>query len=107
MRKLFSILSVALVALFAVGCDKQNGDITNTTNAAFEFQNAKVTTTTAEVQVVPADETALYFAAIVEASEIAELNDTEIIAKFTDAQDISFTKGKKTLPQSLHQTLSM
>ena len=97
MRKLFSILSVALVALFAVGCDKQNEEQSNATNAAFEFQNAKVTTTTAEVQVVPADATALYFATIVEALEIAELNDTEIIAKFTDAQDISFTKGKKTL----------
>ena len=97
MRKLFSILSVALVALFAVGCDKNNEDKPNATNVAFGFQNAKTTTTSVEVEVVPSDASTLYFAAIVEALEIADLNDGEIIAKFTDAQDISFTKGKKTL----------
>ena len=99
MRKLFSVLSVALVALFAVGCETSNkteGDISNS-NTDFVFQNAKTTTTTVEVEVVPADASTLYFAAIVEALEIKDLTDGQIISKFTDAQDVSFGKGKKTL----------
>ena len=99
MRKLFSVLSVALVALFAVGCEtssKTEGGISNT-NTGFEFQNAKTTTTTVEVEVVPSDASTLYFAAIVEALEIKDLTDGQIITKFTDAQDVSFGKGKKTL----------
>ena len=99
MRKLFSVLSVALVALFAVGCET-NGPEGGNTSMAFQFQNAKTTTNSVEVEVVPADASTLYFAAIVEAIEISDLNDGQIIAKFTDAQDISFTKGKKTLKAS-------
>ena len=99
MRKLFSVLSVALVALFAVGCETNSPEGGNT-SMAFQFQNAKTTTNSVEVEVVPADASTLYFAAIVEAIEISDLNDGQIIAKFTDAQDISFTKGKKTLKAS-------
>ena len=99
MRQLFSVLSVALVALFAVGCET-NGPEGGNTSMAFQFQNAKTTTNSVEVEVVPADASTLYFAAIVEAIEISDLNDGQIIAKFTDAQDISFTKGKKTLKAS-------
>ena len=99
MRKLFSVLSVALVALFAVGCET-NGPEGGNTSMAFQFQNAKTTTNSVEVEVMPADASTLYFAAIVEAIEISDLNDGQIIAKFTDAQDISFTKGKKTLKAS-------
>ena len=99
MRKLFSVLSVALVALFAVGCETNSPEGGNT-SMAFQFQNAKTTTNSVEVEVVPADASTLYFAAIVEAIEISDLNDGQIIAKFTDAQDISFAKGKKTLKAS-------
>ena len=99
MRKLFSILSVALVALFAVGCETFSGPEV-TSSVTFEFQNAKTTTNTVEVEVVPADNSTLYFAAIIEALEIKDMKDAEIITKLTDAQDISFTKGKKTLKAS-------
>ena len=96
MRKLFSLLSIALVALFAVGCDFGGNEVPQG-EAAFTFQNAKATTNSVEVEVVPADNSTLYFAAIVEAPEIKDLTDGEIITKLTDAQDISFSKGKKTL----------
>ena len=97
MRRLFSVLSVALVALFAVGCEKTSNPNSGETGVTFEFQNAKTTTTSVEVEVVPSDATTLYFAAIVEALEIQDLTDGDIITKLTDAQDISFAKGKKTL----------
>ena len=96
MRKLFSVLSVALVALFAVGCENNNPEGGNT-GVSFTFQNVKTTTSSVEVQVVPSDAAILYFAAIAEATELAGLNDAAIITKFTDAQDVSFTKGNKTL----------
>ena len=95
MRKLFSVLSVALVALFAVGCE--NNPEGGNTGVSFVFQNVKTTTSSVEVQVVPADDATLYFAAITEAADIANMDDAAIISMFTDAQDISFTKGKKTL----------
>ena len=97
MRKLFSVLSVALVALFAVGCETNNNPEGGKTSVEFEFQNAKTTTTSVEVEVIPSDASTLYFAAIIEALEIKDLTDGDIITKLTDAQDISFTKGKKTL----------
>ena len=95
MRKLFSVLSVALVALFAVGCE--NNPKGGNTGVSFVFQNVKTTTSSVEVEVVPADDATLYFAAITEAAELANMDDAAIISMFTDAQDISFTKGKKTL----------
>ena len=97
MRKLFSVLSVALVALFAVGCQKTNNTEGGKVDAAFDFQNVKATTNSIEVEVVPSDASALYFAAIIEALEIQDLADGDIISKFTEAQDITMTKGKKTL----------
>ncbi len=96
MRKLFSILSVALVALFAIGCEAI-GEGKGTAGVTFDFQNAKTTTNSVEVQVVPSDDSTLYIAAIIESLEIKDLTDGQIISKFTDAQDISVTKGKKTI----------
>ena len=96
MRKLFSVLSVALVALFAVGCETLSNQVGGT-DAAFEFQNEKTTTNSVEVEVVPANASTLYFAAIIESLEIKDLTDGQIITKFTDAEDITITKGKKTL----------
>ena len=95
MRKLFSVLSVALVALFAIGCETLGGDNTKTTT--FTFQNAKTTTTTVEVEVVPSDTEVRYVACIVKALEIKDLADNAIMDKFLDAEDIVFSKGKKTL----------
>ncbi|MBO7264667.1 MAG: hypothetical protein J6U91_00370 [Alistipes sp.] len=94
MRKLFSILSVLFVALFAVGCELTNPEENGVT---FKFQNIKTTTNSVEVEVVPSDETKLYLACIIEAPEIADLTDGQIISKFTDAKDLSVTKGSKTL----------
>ena len=96
MRKLFSILSVALVALFAVGCENNNPDA-GTSGVTFTFQNAKTTQSSVEVQVIPSDASTLYFACITVATELEGLTDSQIISKFTDAQDVSFTKGAKVL----------
>lgn len=94
MRKLFSVLSVLFVVLFAAGCETVGG---NTKTTTFTFQNAKTTTTTVEVEVVPSDAEVRYVAYIVKALEIKDLADNAIMDKFLDAEDIVFSKGTKTL----------
>ena len=96
MRKILSMMSVALVVLFAAGCETLGGKVEKT-GVTFEFQNVKTTTSSVEVQVVPSDASTFYFAAIIESLEIKDLTDGQIITKFSDAQDISFVKGNKTL----------
>ncbi|MBQ8205038.1 MAG: hypothetical protein IJZ78_04375 [Alistipes sp.] len=92
MRKLFSILSIALVSLFAFGCEK-GGDDTTTSGVSFQFQNAKTTASTAEVQVIPSDIEANYVATIVESSTIADKDDSAIIESMLSADNLKVKKG--------------
>ena len=96
MRKILSMMSVALVVLFAAGCEMLGGG-GEKTGVTFKFQNVKTTTSSVEVEVVPSDASTFYFAAIIESLEIKDLTDGQIITKFSDAQDISVVKGNKTL----------
>ena len=95
MRKLFALCSAAIVALFAVGCDF-GGDDTQS-GLTFEFKNEQVTTSSIKVDVVPSNDSSFYFAAIIEAPELLDLTDGQIITKLTEAEDVNFTKGTKTL----------
>lgn len=94
MRKLFSVLSVLFVVLFAAGCENIGG---GTKTMTFTFQNAKTTTTTVEVEVVPSDAEVRYIACIVKALEIEDLADNAIMEKLLDAEDIDISKGATTL----------
>lgn len=96
MRKLFSILSIALVSLFALGCEK-GGDDTTTSGVSFQFQNAKTTASTAEVQVIPSDIEANYVATIVESSTIADKDDSAIIESLLSADNLKVKKGPQYL----------
>lgn len=96
MRKLFSILSIALVALVAVGCDNGSDDH-GTSGVTFEFQNAKTTATSAEVQVIPSDATVNYVGAIVESATIADKSDADIITEMLAADDLKLKKGPQYL----------
>lgn len=103
MRKLLSILSIALVTLMAIGCEKAGNENTgneNTPGVTFQFQNAKTTTTTAEVQIIPSDIEVNYFAHIVESAEIADMSDKEIIDMSLTLEGIKAYKG----PQYLTRT---
>ena len=96
MRKLFSILSIALVSLFAFGCEK-GGDDTTTSGVSFQFQNAKTTASTAEVQVIPSDTEANYIATIVESTTIADKDDSAIIESMLSADNLKVKKGPQYL----------
>ena len=95
MRKLFSLLCVAFVALFAA-C-QQEGDEPTTSGVTFKFQDAKTTATTAEVQVIPSDATVNYVAAIVESATIADKDDATIIADMLGADNLKLRKGPQYL----------
>ena len=96
MRKFISMMMVALVALFAISCDKPSQE-EPTSGVTFQFQNAKTTATTAEVQVIPSDATANYVASIVESATIADKADSEIIEEMLAADDLKLKKGPQFL----------
>ena len=94
MRKLFSLLSVALVVLFAVGCETVPDSPSNdNTGVTFTFQNAKATTSSIEVQVVPSDVDVNYFASIVEKVTLADLDEATIVDSMLNSNDFKVRKG--------------
>lgn len=96
MRKLISMMMVALAALFTIGC-QDNPDSGDTSGVTFKFQNAKTTATTAEVQVIPSDIAVNYVAAIVESATIADKSDAAIIDEMLGADGLSLKKGPQFL----------
>ena len=115
MRKLCLLFSVAIISLFAVSCEPDSpadnnpvenpgdnnpvenpGDNTDddATGLTFTFQNDKVAANSAEVQVVPSDIEALYFANIVEASTLVDLDDEAIIESLMLSDDYNKHLGK-------------
>ncbi len=99
MRRLFSLLSVALVALFAVGCEV-NGPSNDNTGVTFTFQNQKSTSTSIEVQVVPSDAEVNYFASVVEKVTLADLDDATIIDTMLNSADFKVRKGPQYVSAS-------
>ncbi|MBQ8493590.1 MAG: hypothetical protein IJ464_04845 [Alistipes sp.] len=102
MRKLLSIFSIALVAMFAIGCenDEQGGNNGHTLN----FGEPTVTSSTIEVGIVPSDTASNYFAGIVAASELAGKDDsaiiTEYIQKLTMFTGVQFITAKNLQPET-------
>ena len=89
MKKLFTMLSLALVALFAVSCEKNpvgNG-------ASFTFGDAKITANTIEVPVTPADLTANYYANFLASADIAGKDDATIIDECLNSENFRTRKG--------------
>ena len=81
MRKLFSILSIALATLFAVGCqpsDKPGVD----GNKDLTLTDVVANSNTIKATITPADKSAKYFAGTVLNSEVESLNDSAIINNY-------------------------
>lgn len=97
MRKLLSILSIALVSLIAVGCDNDTENKGNggTTIGGFTFGTPEVICSAAKVSVTPEDDTVTYLAGILDNSKIEALDDAAIITNFK--QKLSKYVGKQTV----------
>ena len=98
MRKLFSLLSLAIM-FFMVGCE--TSDVPTKSSMSFTFTNVEVETTFFEVIVTPSDPEMAYYLAVVEASEIKDMDDTAIINNVISG-DIQATVNKGT--KSVNET---
>ena len=97
MRKLFSMMTLSLVVLFAASCEQTPDNVGGTSGVTFEFQNAKATANSIEVQVIPSDASVNYVAAIVESATIADKSDATIISDMLAADDLKLKKGPQYL----------
>ena len=86
MKKFLSIFSIALVALFAMGCET-NGEVNG--GKSFSFGEATIDASSIEVVVTPSDDTTLYYADIVATAELDGKDDATIIREW-------LTDGKHT-----------
>lgn len=105
MRKLLSIFSIALVAMFALGCDDANTDKPNGNNGVtINFGEPTVTSTSIEVGIVPADAQKNYFAGIVAAKDIESMDDATIITEYIQKLEMKkgaiFIKAEKLTPET-------
>ena len=94
MRKLFSILSIALVTLFAVGCqpsDEPNVD----GNKDLTLSGVSANSNTIKVTITPSDLSAKYFAGIVLNSEVESLDNAAIINNYL--QTLTMYNGEQTI----------
>lgn len=91
MRNLLSMMSVALLTIFAIGCepsDDGNGGVT------FAFTESSVTANSAEIIVTPSDKDATYYAGIVVSADIADKDDASIISDvLAGVYDFATLKG--------------
>jgi len=60
-----------------------------TEEVTFQVTLADVTATTANVNIVPSNEDATYFAAVAESSEVAALTDEQIVSNYVAAEDFA------------------
>lgn len=96
MRKLFSMMLLAFMALVGVGCDRPNqGDDDNKTD--FTFGEPNVTVSSIQVKITPTDATANYYATIVAAADIAEKSDAEIIDEAINSESFKTRKGTQLI----------
>lgn len=84
MRNFLSMMSVAMLMLFAIGCEPDDTPTPGGEAMTFNFANEVVTPTSVEVTVVPSDTEKKYYAGIVSAWDINTLSDAEIIGKVID-----------------------
>ncbi|MBR4963778.1 MAG: hypothetical protein IKZ32_00285 [Alistipes sp.] len=90
MKKIFIILNVAIMALFALGCENQNGGGDGIT---FKFGEASVTSSAIEVSVTPSDSNINYFADIFATDDIQGKDDTTIIDECLNSEKFRSRKG--------------
>lgn len=101
MRKLYLLLSVALMAIFAISCEPEpQGPAGDETGTTFTFQNEKATSTSIEVQVVPSDTEVNYFASVVEKVALADMDDATIIDTMLNSDDFKVRKGPQYVTAS-------
>ena len=101
MKKILSIFSIALVALFAASCgtDEPAGD-TKQPGVSFNIAESNVDSSSIEVVITPSDMTANYYADIVATADIAGMSDAELIDKWVLSGEHKVRKGVQPVAKS-------
>ena len=101
MKKFLSIFSIALVALFAMGCE--NGMQTTDPGkggVTFTFGEINTTANSIEAVITPSDATINYFADIVATATLAGKDDATIIDECLNSENFRSRKGTQIVGKS-------
>ena len=101
MKKFLSIFSIALVALFAIGCGNEEtpADVTKG-GLTFQFGEPNVEATSIEVMVTPSDANVNYFADIVASASLVGKDDATIIDECLNSSSFRARKGTQMINKS-------
>lgn len=101
MKKFLSIFSIALVALFAMGCGTEETPTeVNNGGVTFRIGEAKVETTSIEVMVTPSDLTINYVADILPSASLTGKDDATIIDECINSANFRLRKGVQMIAKN-------
>lgn len=100
MKKLLSIVSVALIALFSISCDEIAGTGSTNEGLTFKFTTVGITANSISVAVTPSDLEANYCAKFYATADLASKDDATIIDEVLNGDDLTMRKGVKTISKS-------
>ena len=101
MKKFLSIFSIALVALFAMGCDStEQTPAPGKEGVTFTFGEINATANSIEAVITPSDATINYFADIIATATIADKDDATIIDECLNSENFRSRKGPQIVGKS-------
>lgn len=93
MKKFLSIFSIAMVALFAMGCEEPNNTDNGKGGLTFEITESAIDSSSIEVMITPSDATVNYIADIVASAELEGKSDATIIDEWVSSGEHKTRKG--------------
>lgn len=93
MKKFLSIFSIALVAMFAMGCDNDEPTDGGKESLTFEITESAIDSSSIEVMITPSDATVNYIAGIAASAELEGKSDATIIDEWVSSGEYKTRKG--------------
>ncbi|MBO7264518.1 MAG: hypothetical protein J6U93_08390 [Alistipes sp.] len=93
MKKFLSIFSIALVAMFAMGCGNDEPTDGGKESLTFEITESAINSSSIEVMITPSDATVNYIADIVASAELEGKSDATIIDEWVSSGEHKTRKG--------------
>jgi hypothetical protein len=93
MKKFLSIFSIALVAMFAMGCGNDEPTDGGKESLTFEITESAIDSSSIEVMITPSDATVNYIAGIAASAELEGKSDATIIDEWVSSGEYKTRKG--------------
>lgn len=97
MKKFLSIFSIALVAMFAMGCGNDEPTDGGKESLTFEITESAIDSSSIEVMITPSDATVNYIAGIAASAELEGKSDATIIDEWVSSGEHKTRKGMSFL----------